>query len=94
MAHLFIRHKVADYGKWKTTFDNFVDTRRAGGEKSYQIFHPDDAPNDLVILFEWDDLNNARAFMGNPDLKEAMGKAGVLEPPEVYFLEEYDRGTV
>ena len=94
MAHLLIRHKVKDYAAWKTTFDSFIETRRAGGEKSWHILHPDDDPNNLVLLFEWDSLENARAFMANPDLKEAMEEAGVTEAPEVYFLEEYDRGTV
>jgi heme-degrading monooxygenase HmoA len=94
MAHLFIRHKVKDYPAWKATFDAFIEQRRAGGEKSYQIFHPDDDPNNLLVLFEWDSLENARNFMANPDLKEAMGEAGVVEAPEVYFLEEVTRGTV
>ena len=39
MAHLFIKHKVDDYAAWKKIFDDFVETRRAGGEKSYQILH-------------------------------------------------------
>ena len=94
MAHLFIRHKVKDYTAWKATFDSFIETRRAGGEKSYQIFHPDDELNNLLLLFEWDSLENARAFMANPQLKDAMGEAGVIEAPEAYFLEEYTRGTV
>jgi hypothetical protein len=65
-----------------------------GGEISWHIWHPDDDPNNLVLPFEWDSLENARAFMANPDLKGAMEEAGVTEPPEVYSLEEYDRGTV
>jgi len=48
----------------------------------------------LLLLFEWDSLANARAFMVNPELKEAMGEAGVIEAPEAYFLEEYERGTL
>lgn len=94
MAHLLIRHKVEDYAAWKATFDALVKTRRASGEKSWQIWHPDADPNNLVLLFEWDSLENARAFMANPDLKAAMEEAGVIEPPEAYFLEEYDRGTL
>jgi quinol monooxygenase YgiN len=94
MAHLFIRHRVKDYTAWKATFDAFIETRRAGGEKSYQIYHPDDDPNNLLLLFEWDSLANARAFMSNGQLKEAMGEAGVIEAPEAYFLEEYAQGRV
>ena len=64
MAYLLIRHKTRDYATWKAAFDAFNETRRASGEKSYQIFHPDDDPNNLWLLFEWDNLENARAFIG------------------------------
>ena len=94
MSHLLIRHKVKDYPAWKKVFDGFIDTRRASGEKSYQLFHPDDDPNNLVALFEWDTLDNAKKFVNGQALKEAMGNAGVVEHPEVYFLEKYTNGKV
>ena len=93
MVYVFSQHKVKDYASWKVVFDSAVEMRRASGEKSWQIFHPDDDPNNIVVLFGWDNLENARAFLANPGLKEAMGKGGVLEPPTVYFLEEYEQGT-
>jgi hypothetical protein len=94
MAHLLIQHTVRDYPAWKAAFDGFIETRRAGGEKSYQIFHPDDDPNNLLLLFEWDTLANARTFMANPALKAAMSEAGVVDAPRTYFLERYDQGKV
>ena len=94
MAHLFIKHKVKDYPAWKQVFDGFIDTRRAGGEKSYQILHPENDGNDLLAFFEWDNLENAKKFTSSSELKEAMSNAGVLEQPDVYFLEEYAKGKV
>ncbi len=94
MAHLFIKHKVQDYPVWKKVFDGFDAARRAGGERSYQILHPDDDKNSLLSLFEWDNLNNARKFVGSRELKDAMSDAGVIEQPEIYFLEEYDSGRL
>ncbi len=94
MAHLLIKHKVKDYPVWKKVFDGFIDTRRASGEKTYQILHTDDDSNKLVSFFEWDSLENAKKFTGSSELKEAMGKAGVVEKPEIYFLEEYAAGKV
>lgn len=94
MAHMMVKHKVKDYGEWKRVFDGFIDTRRSGGEKNYQIYHPDNDPNSLIAMFEWDNLDNARKFAGGNDLKEAMSKAGVIEQPQIYFLSEYDSGTV
>lgn len=93
MAYLLIRHEIRDYANWKAAFDAFSETRRASGEKSYQIFHPDNNPKNLWLLFEWDNMDNARKFMENPDLKETMDAAGVVEAPEVFFLEEYGQGT-
>ena len=92
MANLLIRHKVHDYGAWKKVFDEFIETRRASGEQNWRIWHTADDPNNLVLLFGWDTIENARSFMNNPDLKTAMENAGVAEPPEFYFLEESDRG--
>ena len=94
MAYLLIRHKVKDYTAWKSNFDNAAEMRKASGEKSYQILHPDDDAKNLVLLFEWDNLDNARNHVAAPELKEAMQQAGVVEEPEIYFLEEVARGSV
>jgi heme-degrading monooxygenase HmoA len=94
MAHLIIKHKVKDYNAWQKVFDGAVDIRRAGGEKSYHILHKDNDNNSIVAIFEWDSLENAKKYTSSPELKEAMGKAGVLEQPEIYFLEEYTAGKV
>jgi quinol monooxygenase YgiN len=94
MAHLLIKHKVKDYPRWKKIFDEFKDTRKAGGEKSYEIFHPEDDPKNLLAIFEWDNLANAKKFVVSPELKAAMSNAGVVEQPEVYYLERYAEGRV
>lgn len=94
MAHLFIKHQVKDYPEWKKVFDGFIETRKAGGEKSYQILHSDNDTNSLFAIFEWDNIENAKKFANSPELKKAMGSAGVISQPEVYFLDEYASGTV
>jgi hypothetical protein len=47
MVQVLARHKVKNYPEWKTVFDNFIDTRKKGGEKSWQIWHPENDPNNL-----------------------------------------------
>jgi hypothetical protein len=94
MVNLFVRHKVKNYTAWKAAFDAFIKTPRASGAKSYQIFHPDDDPNSLLLFFECDNLANARIFMANPEFKETVGPAGITEAPEAYFLQEYERGVL
>jgi heme-degrading monooxygenase HmoA len=87
------QHKVEDYDKWKTEFNSGIDMRKEAGEKAYQIFHTDDDPNNLAILFEWDNLDNARKFMESNELREKMQKGGVIGKPEIHFLEEVEKGS-
>ena len=93
MIHVLIRHKVKNYSSWKLVFDQFIETRRAGGEIAFSIFHPSEEPNHLFLLFEWDNLANANQFIGSSQLKEAMQEGGVTESPEIQFLETVTQGT-
>ena len=92
MAYMFVRHSVQDYKSWKSVFDSLGDLRRRSGEKSYQILRQENSPNELVALFEWDSLDNARKYADSPELKAAMQRAGVTGKPEILFLEQAARG--
>ena len=94
MAHVLIRHRVSDYDKWKSVFDGFIETRRAGGEKSFRIFRSQDEPNNLTLLFEWNTFKDAHKFLGSAALHDAMSKAGVTERPDIVLLEEAGHGVV
>jgi quinol monooxygenase YgiN len=94
MAFVRVQHRVQDYDTWKQVFDGFHATRKSAGEKSYHIWQTEDDPNDLNLLFEWDNAENAHSFMASSELKDAMNKAGVLEHPRIDFLKEIDRGKL
>ena len=91
MAYMFVRHSVKDFEAWKSVFDSVGDLRERNGEKSYQILREDNGSNDLFLLFEWDNLDNARKYAASPELKAAMERAGVTGPPDISFLEEAAR---
>ena len=92
MTTILIKHPVEDYDIWKGEFDAFHDNRKASVETSFQINLPIDDPNNLVILFEWDSAENAKAFLDSTDLKEAMQRAGVSGQPEITIMEIADQG--
>ena len=94
MAHVLIRHRVTDYAQWKKVFDDFADTRRDGGEKSYQVFQLADDPNDLTLVFEWDNKANAEKFLSSGELKSAMQRAGVAEEPNIRYVQLDDKGAL
>jgi len=39
------------------------------------------------MLLEWSDVGTARAFVKSKDLREAMKRAGVVDKPDIYFLD-------
>jgi heme-degrading monooxygenase HmoA len=92
MAYMFVRHSVRDFDAWKSVFDSAIDLRTRNGERSYHILRPDDDSSSVFILFEWDNLDNARKYASSPELKAAMERAGVTGRPEIFFLEEAAQG--
>lgn len=88
MAHLLVHHKVEDYNKWKLVFDGHSAFRSQSGSKGGKVFRSTNNPNEVFILLEWDNLENAMKFSQADNLKEVMKNAGVVDIPEIYFVEE------
>jgi hypothetical protein len=42
--------------------------------------------NEVILLFEAEDLRKAKEFNASSELHERMQKAGVVDPPDIYFL--------
>jgi heme-degrading monooxygenase HmoA len=91
MAFTLIRHKVKDFAKWKPVYDQHGATRKKGGSKGAHLFRNANDPNELWILIEWDDLKKAHAFYESDDLRRTMENAGVIDRPDVYFVEGIDK---
>ncbi len=88
MIYLLVHHEVADYSGWKATFDSSLDWRTGNGERNCRIFRGVQNPNQLTLLFEWEDFDKARSFIASEELKTRMAKAGVKGAPQVEYLTE------
>ena len=88
MIHVIVRHKVADFPRWKEAFDAHMSSRKAGGELGHRLFVSVDDPRDVTIVLDWDNLDRAKQFASSDDLKQVMQKAGVVGEPELRFLQE------
>jgi hypothetical protein len=86
MNYILIRHKVADFGKWKPVYDAHASARAAAGLKEERLLRNIDNPNEVVLLFLAQDLNKAKEFAGSDDLRQRMQEAGVIDKPDVWFL--------
>ena len=90
MPYLLIRHKVKDYERWKRHFDEHAATRKASGSKKGRLYRNATNPNEVIALFEWDDLALARRFAQSENLRAVMQEAGVIEQPEIYVLDDVE----
>jgi len=86
MNYLLVRHKVADFAKWKPVYDAHAPARANAGLKEEHLLRNIDNLNEVILLFSAAELDKAKAFAGSADLREAMQKAGVSDKPDVWFL--------
>jgi quinol monooxygenase YgiN len=90
MPFLLIRHRVKDYARWKPRFDEHAETRKASGSKSARLFRSAANPNEIVALFEWDNLELAQRFSQSENLRAVMQESGVAEPPDIFLLDDVE----
>ena len=83
-----VSHTADDYDKWRPVFDEHETMRKAGGSKGGRVFRNAENSNEIVLLMDWDDVENARRFADSDDLRQTMERAGVVGRPEAVFLEE------
>ena len=88
MIQVLVHHEVADYLNWRAVFDAAIDFRHEGGERSCRVFRKAGDPNDLTLLFEWEDLPRAQCYMNSAELRGKMKQAGVVGIPDIHYLAE------
>ncbi len=90
MATIYVRHRVADFAKWKPVFDEHEGMRRAAGFIAHSVQRDADDPNIVIVAARVRDLARAREFAASEDLRAAMARAGVQGPPEIRFAEDIE----
>ncbi|WP_447983988.1 cyclase [Nitrospira sp. Nam74] len=72
MIYVHVRHKVADFVKWKTVYDAHLAARQKAGLREKDLLRNIENPNELIVILEADDLKKAQDFVGSADLRDAM----------------------
>lgn len=85
MATVFVRHRVADYDRWKQGYDSWQSVRKERGVKGDGVYRSEDDPNDITVYEEFDTMEAAKSFASQDDLKQQMVEIGVQGTPEVWF---------
>lgn len=88
MASMFIRHRVADFARWKEGFDQHQPVRERYGVSASSVHRDVDDPSIVIVAAKFSDSRRAKEFAGSPDLRAAMEQAGVEGPPEIWIAED------
>lgn len=88
MLHVLVRVSFEEFEKWKVGFTAGSSLRKEYGSQGVTVFRSPDKPNQVVILAEYEDLARAQQLFQSQELRDALKRAGVTEPPEVTFLDE------
>lgn len=91
MPYVLGRSEVDDFDEWKSNFDDNDSFRADHGQQGFQVFQPVDSPNEAVVLFEWDETENARDLFESEEMRERLAAAGVKGQPDLTFLERVDQ---
>jgi heme-degrading monooxygenase HmoA len=86
MAHVLIRHKVANFARWKRAYDAHSAARRKAGFREKTLLRSVRNPREVFILLQAGDLKKAKSFVKSRDLHKAMKNAGVVGKPEFTIL--------
>jgi hypothetical protein len=88
MVHILVRHSVADFNRWKESFDSHLSARLHAGELGFRLFQGVDDPRDVTLLLDWDSVEHARKFMSSEELRGRMQQAGVVGLPDVQYIQD------
>jgi hypothetical protein len=78
---MMAKHKVANFAKWKMSYDGHDSMRLANGIHSFVVARGLEDSNMVLVATKIDDVNKGKAFAKDPNLKKAMQKGGVMGMP-------------
>lgn len=86
MVHMLVRHRVVEFSRWKRVFDSHAAAQRQAGLRVTHVMRNTADPSEVVLLFEVEDFDRARAFVTSPAVPDVQEESGVLDEPEILFL--------
>ena len=86
------RLEEGDFDAWKQRFEGAAAVRKEAGCRGVRRFRGIEDPRELMVIFDWDSVENAKAFVSmkvaeNPKLVEQRESGAGLKLENV-FMEE------
>jgi quinol monooxygenase YgiN len=87
-ATLIVRHQVEDYAAWRAVYETVEGLRGQHGCTGAEVMVDPGNKQDVFILHRFPTVEQAEAFAGSSELREAMGRAGVVGAPRIEIAVE------
>ncbi len=88
MALYYGKHKVRNYDEWRPFFDADQARLNQAGAKCLSVMRSTEDTNEVHFIFDVPDLNVFLGILQTPETGDIMQKAGVLEQPKLYRLQD------
>jgi hypothetical protein len=87
MVTLVTDFRVRDYDAWKPVFDEQEPLRRSHGGIEHRVYRDVHDRSHVVVHNDFPSAEDARSFLEDLSLKQAMERGGVEASPAAMFLE-------
>jgi quinol monooxygenase YgiN len=87
-AILIVRHRVNDYSAWRSVYETVDGLRQQHGCTADEVFVDPGDKQEVFALHRFPSVDQAEAFAGSSELREAMDRAGVAGPPRIEIAVE------
>ncbi len=91
MQKVIVIYRVEDYNKWERFYNDSTADRKIHGSREAFIHRNKEAANELVLIYKWDSMENAKKYFESEETKNKMKDAGVIGEPIIVFVEEVER---
>lgn len=91
MVRVLVHLELDNYLEWRSTFDNNESYRKKEGSKGCEVFQNSVNPNEVFIIWNWDNIDNAKNYFGRTSWLDLMRISGLSKEPEILFFDHIEK---
>ncbi|MCC6614072.1 MAG: antibiotic biosynthesis monooxygenase [Anaerolineae bacterium] len=86
---IIVKRELNNYDSWKALVDDNEGVRKGKGSRGAVVYRSLHNPNEVYLIFEWDDQKSYLDYFDMPDVQQALARTGtteIIEVGEVFHL--------
>lgn len=80
---IIVKRILKDYDSWKKMVSEKNEMRAQYGSKGVTVYHSGKNPNEVYLVFDWNDAKPYMEYFNHPDVQKALHETGTTEIIEV-----------